>query len=572
MVKKKRFQTIKKLFPYVKPFIGQNILSLLLIQISTLLSLATPLLLKYFIDDVLPARDLGMLTNFGLVFTGVVVASTLFGLGSTILYANLSEKITIYAREKLFTKLIYYKMSFFDRIQIGDLVARLRDDVGYIHTLVSYVVNTILNNLLKVVFVLFVLWRMNYQMTLILIASIPIYLFINKYFGSKVQKQVTIYRSYISKIMTFFYDVLNKVFLVKNYHYESPLVSEHKELSEKMKKISVKTETTGYLAHSLTSMVILLTTGLILWISGYLVYKGEALTIGEVVAFFTYLNQIFPPVRELASSNIHIKRSMVSINRFFEYIDLDTTYQEDISDSNSDFAETYQVKGNIKFDKVSLAYKDEPILKDLSLEIKSGEKVIIYGRSGSGKSSLVKLLKQFYAINEGDILLDGTSLQNYPLGLIRGQIGYLPQESQLLEGTIADSLRLGKQDATEAEMWAALKIAHLDEFIRSLPEKLDTPFSNNASTMSGGQKQRMAIARLVLQNPKIVIFDEAFANIDVASQEIIFDNFQEWYQEKTVIFISHEWLDPKYFNAKYFLDAEGNIQIADKPLQVLLAN
>lgn len=554
MKKNRIYQAFKKTYPFVKPYMWENILSMICLMASSACFLIIPYLIKVLIDDVLIKQDWARLNWFGLVLLIAIVTGNLFRFLTSYLFANFSEKIAIEARRHLFTKLIHYDLIFFQKHQLGDLVSRMRDDASVIHSLFSFIISSLLNNLFHIIFVLIAILRMNLTLGLIVFFSIPIYIWINKHFSKILRTNAHRVRQELSSLMTFIYDIFSKVLLIKNFVQEKSETKKLVSISNNLKFLAVKGEVSGYIASSTTQLTTQLVGVIVLYLGGIYVLN-QHLTTGSLLAFYTYLGNLFGPILTLTKSNLQINQILAGVERYFEYLDSPPLI-EDLDQGIS----LHNIKGKISFENVHFKYDKEPILSDFDLEITSKEKVAILGKSGIGKTTLALLIKRFFEPQAGKILLDDHNIQDLKLAQLRQNIGYLTQESYIINGSIRENLTLGNPDVDEQSIWQALEIAELKGFIESLPDKLETLLENNGAQLSGGQKQRLSIARVILKNPPIVIFDEAFNHLDVETEQKIWYNFKLWLKDKTTIFITHNLIEPLYFDRLILINKKIEVE------------
>ena len=541
--KSRFYVSYKKTFCFVKPYIAEIVISILSLVAGSACFLVLPYLLKILIDDILVKGNISNLYIFCLCTLGVVVLGNCLNFLARYLFANFSEKIAIDARKNLFTRLIHYELSFFQHHQLGDLVSRLRDDSSMVHSLFTFVIATLVTNFFNLIFVFVILFKMNVKLSIIVLISIPVYICINNYFSKILRINAHKTMAERGRLMTFIYDIFSKVLVIKNFVQEKAQITKLVTISNNLKVLAVKGEVSGYMASSMTQLTTQFVGVLVLFLGGLDAIHGH-FSPGSLIAFYTYLGNLFGPILTLTQSNIQINQIIASVERYFEYLDNPPRVEE----LNAGYP-LEQVAGHISFDHVSFGYGTETVLADITLDIAPQEKIALLGKSGIGKTTMALLLKRFFEPTEGQILLDGQNIQNIPLEQLRKHIGYLTQDPYIINGTIRNNILLGAHtEVTDQQIWAALELAELKEFILDLPEQLDTVLENNGARLSGGQKQRLSIARILLSNPEIVVFDEAFSHLDIETEQRIWENFKVWLQDKTTIFITHKLWDPDYFN------------------------
>lgn len=572
-MKSRILQCYKKTYKFVKAYLAEIICSILFLVASSASFLLLPYLIKILIDDIIIKGDISRLYMFGLSALGVVLAGNLFSFLARYLFANFSEKIAIDARRHLFSKLVSYELAFFQKHQLGDLVSRLRDDSGVVHSLFSFVIATLLNNIFSIIFIVTILLKMNLILGLIVVCTIPVYILINNHFAKVLRANAHKTRKEQALLMNFIYDIFSKIILIKNFVQENNQTNKLVKICTNLKMLAVRGEVSGYVASSMTQLTTQIVGIVILFLGGTFVINDH-LTPGGLIAFYSYLSNLFSPILMLTQSNIQINQVVAGIERYFEYLDTPPIIEDLVAGSP-----VSNPKGQITLLNVNFSYGNDPILTDVNLEIMPSEKVAILGKSGIGKTTLALLLKRFFDPEQGQILLDGQDLRELQLGQLRQNIGYLTQDPMIINGTIRENLLVGTNlPVTEDQIWQALNLAELRDFVDQLPDKLETILENNGARLSGGQKQRLSIARLVLSNPAVVIFDEAFSHLDVETERQIWENFKIWLADKTTIFITHQLWDPEFFDRLILLNktvqSEGHFtELQDNQfLQQILAN
>lgn len=556
-MKNSRFFTcLQKTFPFVKPHLFENFLAVFFSLITLLSNLIIPYLIKILLDDILIQGHWEKMKLFSLAGIGAVVLSNLSRYLTGYFYVNFAENIVIDARTNLYSHLVFHDLDFFKKYQLGDLVNRFQDDTAGIHGLFSYVLTTIFINAMTILCTVIIMLKMNVSLTMIVLLAMPLYLVITNIFNGRVRKNVLLRRKELGVLLNFIFDTLSKVVLLKNYVYENRAVQQIRDISNNLKKFVVKNEMFTYLASATTNLTTQIVSILLLIIGASFVHKG-LLTAGGLVAFYSYINNLFSPIIAISNQIIGMNQVIVGTERYFELIEDDS--HRTITSGDTPITDAC---GEIEFTGVNFGYSGEMVLQDICLRVKPKEKVAILGRSGIGKTTFAMLLKRFYSPDRGEIRLDGKGITEFDLFQLRSTIGYLPQEPMILEGSIRKNLAVGKEDVTTEECLAVLAMVDLRELIEQLPDGLETVLGNNGAQLSGGQKQRLSLARLILQNPPILVFDELFSHLDLKTEQIIWENLKGYIQDKTVIFITHQLWEPEYFDRLVFfnkgIEAEGH--------------
>lgn len=545
---KKILQLAKKTYPYIKPYMFENIVNFICSQISVILTLCIPLAIKYLIDDIITEKHWEKVPHFVIIMIVIYVVNEIVNIVSGYMYAKLSETIYSDARTSLYEKLMKKELAFIDKTSEGDIISRLMNDSGYLHTMLSYIIGQFLVDGFRIIAVFVILFSMNFIFAFIALLTVPIFLWLNKKYGKKLKDQVTISRNYNTELTNFYINSFKNIKLIKNFNNEEAECKKNKELNTQIKKIQISTEFTGYFTHSMMEICTNINQLIILCAGTYAIYYGN-LTVGGLIAFNSYLSHIYNPFLNITNTYTLLNKTIVCVERFFEY-----NNEDQLEDFH--LGENHNIhKGNIIFSNVDFSYKNELILKDASFIINDSDKVLLKGKSGSGKSTIFSILKRFYSINSGTVYIDGKDINKINLRDLREQIYYLSQENGFFECTIRENFKRINDDLSEDEIWTALYKAKIDEVIKKPEhEGLDTMLFKNANNFSAGQRQRLNLARLFVQNQKIVILDEPFTGIDQLTVEDIWLNMKSFLQDRTVIFVDHNFEDKLYFNKNLKLE------------------
>ncbi|WBW96423.1 ABC transporter ATP-binding protein [Oceanirhabdus sp. W0125-5] len=537
---------IKRIYPFVKGNLKKNIIALILNQVVTLLNLVQPILLKILIDDVLEKKDFnGML----LVISAMSIAfllGNILGYISNYFYAVFCSDVGIKSRESLFENLLDKRLEFFNKKKVGDISSRLNEDACHIHTLISYVINNVFNNIILLIVVFFIMIKMNLILGVISIITVPIFVILNNYFTNKLRKYTKVLREQQTNLLGFFFNCFSKILLVKNFCTEEQEIKKHNKIGVDLRNQMIKTEMTAYTLHVIVSILSNMNRIITLGIGGYMVLQNH-LSIGALIAFNSYLKYIYTPILNLTKTITGINKTTVSVERFFEYFDYGCEeFEGDMK--NTDYS------GNIQFKDIDFSYDDKTIFNGVNLNIQGKEQILLTGKSGIGKSTLSYILKKFYKVSQGEILIDNININHINIKELRYNIGYLTQDPFIIDGNIRDNFKIVDPDVGDDEIFNALEKVGLKEFVNSLENGLEEYIGNNGANISGGQKQRLSIARLFIQNPPIIIFDEIFKGLDMDTEKKIWLYLKEFCSDKTAIFISHRITDMDYFDKIFWVN------------------
>ncbi|MBF9298999.1 ABC transporter ATP-binding protein [Mammaliicoccus sciuri] len=482
------------------------------------------------------------------LFIGVfLVNAVLSGIG-TYLLSKIGEKTIYSIREKLWKHLINLKMSFFDKNESGQLMSRITDDTNVINLFISEKAPSVLPSLLTLIGSIVMLFILDWQMTLMTFLILPIFIGIMVPLGRKMGKISKDTQTEISRFSGILGRVLTEMKLVK------VTTSEEKEL-EKTKgtllgiyDLGLKEAKIRAIISPLSGVIMTLTVAVILGFGGIRVSSG-AITAGTLVAMIFYVVQLSAPILNFSMFLTDYKKAVGASERIYEI------YQEEAEKRGDDYNQPITNHQDITFDNVSFGYEDNPVIKDLSLSIRSGEVTAFVGPSGSGKSTLFSLIERLYPIDHGQILYGNQPIDDISLKYWRQKIGYVMQSNAMMSGTIRDNLIYGVySDVDEETLIHYTKMARCYDFIMAFPQGFDTEIGERGTKLSGGQRQRIDIARSFIKNPDILLLDEATANLDSESEFYIQQALNELMKDRTTIVIAHRLATIKKANQIVFLD------------------
>ncbi|MCJ1779752.1 ABC transporter ATP-binding protein [Mammaliicoccus sciuri] len=482
------------------------------------------------------------------LFIGVfLVNAVLSGIG-TYLLSKIGEKTIYSIREKLWKHLINLKMSFFDKNESGQLMSRITDDTNVINLFISEKAPSVLPSLLTLIGSIVMLFILDWQMTLMTFLILPIFIGIMVPLGRKMGKISRDTQTEISRFSGILGRVLTEMKLVK------VTTSEEKEL-EKTKgtllgiyDLGLKEAKIRAIISPLSGVIMTLTVAVILGFGGIRVSSG-AITAGTLVAMIFYVVQLSAPILNFSMFLTDYKKAVGASERIYEI------YQEEAEKRGDDHNQPITNHQDITFENVSFGYEDNPVIKDLSLSIRSGEVTAFVGPSGSGKSTLFSLMERLYPIDHGQILYGNQPIDDISLKYWRQKIGYVMQSNAMMSGTIRDNLTYGVYSEVDEETLVHYtKMARCYDFIMAFPQGFDTEIGERGTKLSGGQRQRIDIARSFIKNPDILLLDEATANLDSESEFYIQQALNELMKDRTTIVIAHRLATIKKANQIVFLD------------------
>ncbi len=545
-----------RVFGYARSYWRAVTIGLLIIAIISLIELIPPLLYRELIDNVLPNQEWGRLNLLALGMISIPIVSGLLGVAQRYFNSQVGEGIIYDLRQELYTHLQRMSLRFFTHTKSGDIISRLNNDVVGAQGAIANTIPNLLTNIFTLTSTLAVMLTIEWRLTLLAIAVLPLFVLPARRVGRilrDIRRRSMELNADMSSAISETLSV-NGALLVKTFGRGNYEVEHFGETNREVRDIGIRQAMVGrwfFLGLSISGAI---GTALIYWVGGRFVLQ-DVISVGTIVAFAAYLGRLYGPISSLANVPVEFARALVSFERVFEYLDMPV----EIADK-ADAIELDEVQGDIRFEDVSFRYA-APMLEDdasepsvpniqyrssraqalesLNFHIASGELVALVGPSGAGKTTITYLLPRLYDPTEGRVLLDGHDLRDVTLESLARQIGMVTQETYLLHDTFAANLRYARQDATEAEMEAACRAANIHDFIAGLPDGYSTLVGERGYRLSGGEKQRLAIARVILKDPRILILDEATAHLDSQSEALIQAALEPLFAGRTSFVIAH---------------------------------
>ena len=538
-------ELITRVFSYLKPYWKQLALVLVCIAVSSVCSLF-PSILTGNIIDVLTGKEMGgwigagisALVKLIILSLGLTLASSLIGVGETYLNNWIAQHISYDMRNQMYRHLQKMSQRFFTSANQGDIITRMTSDISGVESVVTNTFTSILSNTMTLVVALVAMFRKNWILALVGIAVVPIFTLPTRMAGKKRWKlagEAQACNDEVNGILNETLSVSGQL-LVKLFGREQSEYERYEEANGRMISLNIRERMAGRWFFMLLQTLTSIGPMLLYLVGGILIMKYDStITVGDITVLVALLGRLYGPVNSLLNIQVDWIRSMAMFTRIFEYYDMKPEI-----DDKPDAKELKNAKGDINFDHVSFTYDGERmILKDINFTLRSGDCVAIVGPSGSGKSTIVNLIPRLWDPTEGSVTFDGTDVRDLTLHSLRDEVGVVTQETYLFNGTIRENLLYAKPDATEAEMIDACQKANIYDFIKNQPDGLDTMVGNRGLKLSGGEKQRISIARALLKDPALLIFDEATSALDSISEAAIQAAINPLIEERTSILIAH---------------------------------
>ncbi len=515
----------------------------ILVLISAGLGLLSPFFLKIIVNEGLIKKHLDIVTNYSIFTLLATLGALGLGLGFAYLSVLVGQKIMQDLRNNLYDHLQGMSLKFFTGTRTGEIQSRLANDIGGVQSVVSDTAANVLSNVTTVISTLIAMIVMDWRLTLLSVGILPLFAFLSAKVGDGLRKYRTQIQSQLADLNATMNETLSVsgVLLTKTSGRQGLALKKFKSENEKMTETSVKMTMIMKVFFNMIGLTFSITPVLVYWLAGYLVIgRGDAgLTIGTIVAFTSLQARLFFPLTSLLNVQVEVTSALALFDRIFEYMDM----PQDIKDAPDALElSPSQVVGNVRFDNVSFRYdesQEQPTLNGVSLDAKAGQLVALVGASGSGKTTLTYLIPRLYDTDEGLISIDGHDVKQIKLESLGRAIAVVTQETYLVHDTIRENLRYGNPDASDEELESAARAAAIHDHIASLPEKYDTVVGERGYKLSGGEKQRIAIARAILKDPRILILDEATSALDTSSERLIQSALVPLMKGRTTFAVAH---------------------------------
>ncbi|HEX9271273.1 MAG TPA: ABC transporter ATP-binding protein [Candidatus Binatia bacterium] len=528
----------------LRPLLRAHLLSVSLIVLSSLMFLLDPLLIKWLIDRVLPKRDMRLLFLAAGGFLAIYVSRLGFSALASMVSFRTVQNLVFRIRLDILEHMNRLSADYHESTPIGEKLYRMEQDVDQVAELGSSLVPYVLQTTFNAVFVIGTMFFLDFRLTILLLPLMPLFFVFRRHFESRLRQASDSAQQQSSIESSFLQEHLASVIQIQLLNREKSQVQAFLErAAARMKALNQRT-LTETLFRTCYMAVIALGTIATLGYGGYEVFVG-ALTVGGLVAFYSYLARLFDPLNAAVDIYSRFNRLSASIRRIVEVIEKTPT----VSESPGAVFLPSPSRGYVELQRVSFSYgKGTPVVDGLGLKLEAGEKVALVGVSGSGKSTITKLIARLYDVNQGAVYIDGIDVRAVRLESLRTKVCYLMQDAVLFDRTLRENLLLGKPSATNKELIEALETADLGELVGRLPQGWDTPIGPKGNFLSGGERQRLALARLVLQNSSVLLLDESTSALDAPSERRVFSNLVERFADKTIVFVSHrisalKWVD-----------------------------
>lgn len=531
-------ELIKRIYAYLKPYNLQMFFVILCIIASSFFRILPTILVGRIIDQGLIEQNLPILIRLIVITLAVTLLSNLIGVLESYLTTWVGQHITYDMRNAMYRNLQNMPYSFFQTNHQGDIITRMTSDISGVQQTITTTMTSIISNLITLVIALIAMFRMNWILAIVGMVIVPLFIIPTKKVGqtrwmitSEAQEKNDEINTILNETLSVSGQLLVKLFTKEEEEY-----LKYEQVNKDMIKLNIREAMAGRWFRVVLTTITSVGPMLIYLVGGILIMQYDHdLSVGDITVMVSLLNRMYGPVNQLMNIQVDWIRSMALFTRIFEYFDMPINIKNKenpviLSHSN----------GEVEFKDVHFAYEeDKSILKGIDFKLTKGKSIAIVGPSGSGKSTITNLIPRLYDVDRGQVLFDGVDVRDWEIEALRDQIGVVTQDTYLFNGTIRENLLYANPLASDEDIYKVAKKANIYDFIKKSPEGLDTIVGNRGLKLSGGEKQRLSIARILLKDPALLIFDEATASLDSISEQLIQDAINELMGSRTSIMIAH---------------------------------
>ncbi|WP_129844327.1 ABC transporter ATP-binding protein [Streptomyces sp. RFCAC02] len=530
---------VRRILALFRPYRGRLATVAALVAASSLVAVASPFLLREIIDTALPERRTGLLGLLALGMIAAAVTSSVFGVLQTLVSTTVGQQVMHDLRTAVYGKLQQMPLAFFTRTRTGEVQSRIANDIGGMQATVTSTATSLVSNLTSVVATVVAMLALDWRLTLLSLALLPFFVWIARRVGrerkritTQRQKQMAVMAAMVTESLS-----VSGILLGRTMGRADALTSEFSGESERLVRLEVRASMAGRWRMATIGMIMAAIPALLYWSAGALLeLGGTPPSIGTLVAFVGLQQGLLRPAVSLLSTGVDIQASLALFQRIFEYLDLPVDITE-----RPDPVRLRRVRGEIRFEDVSFAYAPAgpATLRDIRLTVPAGSSLAVVGATGAGKSTLGYLVPRLYDVTAGRVTLDGVDVRDLDFASVARAVGVVSQETYLFHATVAENLRFARPDASDAEIEAAARAAQIHDHIASLPDGYDTVVGERGYRFSGGEKQRLALARTILRDPPVLVLDEATSALDTRTELAVQHAIDALSAGRTTLTIAH---------------------------------
>jgi ATP-binding cassette subfamily B protein len=535
----KRRSNLRRVGHLFRPYKGRLAVVLGLIAISAGLGMTSPFLLRDVLDQAIPNRDTGLLTLLVAGMIGVAIATGVLSVAQTWLSNTVGQRVMHDLRSAVYSHLQRLSLAFFTRTRTGEVQSRIANDIGGVDNVVTNTATSIVSNVTTVLATVVAMFLLDWRLATFSLALLPFFVYLTRRVGKQRRKIAATRQETMADMSTLVEESLSVsgILLGKTMGRSPELAGRFGRESQQLADLEVRARMTGRWVMAWIQMTFAIMPAAVYWFAGWSIAGGGgAITIGTLVAFTTLQTRLFFPIGQLLSVGLDVQTSLALFDRVFEYLDLPVEIAE-----RDNPVELRDVRGDVRFEGVSFRYdEDAPwTLEDVDLEVPAGTRTAIVGETGAGKTTLGYLVARLYEPEHGRVTIDGTDVRDASFASLAASVGVVSQETYLFHASVRDNLRFASPDATDEQVEEAARAARIHDLIASLPDGYDTVVGERGYRFSGGEKQRIAIARTVLRNPPVLVLDEATSALDTRTERAVQEALDKLAEGRTTIAIAH---------------------------------
>ncbi|MFC8089915.1 ABC transporter ATP-binding protein [Streptomyces sp. NPDC057301] len=530
---------VRRILKLFRPYRGRLAVVGLLVGASSLVGVATPFLLKAILDVAIPEGRTGLLSLLALGMILSAVLTSVFGVLQTLISTTVGQRVMHDLRTAVYGRLQRMSLAFFTRTRTGEVQSRIANDIGGMQATVTSTATSLVSNLTSVVATIVAMLALDWRLTVVSLLLLPAFVWISRRVGNERKKITTQRQKQMAAMAATVTESLSVsgILLGRTMGRSDSLTDTFADESERLVDLEVRSNMAGRWRMAVITIVMAAMPAFIYWTAGMaLQFGGSQVSIGTIVAFVSLQQGLFRPAVSLLSTGVQIQTSLALFQRIFEYLDLPIDITERENPARLD-----AIKGEVRFENVEFRYdgRSGPILEGIDLTVPAGGSLAVVGPTGAGKSTFGHLVPRLYDVTGGRVTLDGVDVRDLDFDTLARAVGVVSQETYLFHASIADNLRFAKPDATDEELHAAAKAAQIHDHIAALPDGYDTVVGERGHRFSGGEKQRLAIARTILRDPPVLILDEATSALDTRTEHAVQQAIDALSANRTTVTIAH---------------------------------
>jgi ATP-binding cassette, subfamily B, bacterial len=530
---------VRRILRLFRPYRGRLAVVGALVGAASLVSVATPFLLREILDVAIPEGRTGLLSLLALGMILGAVLTSVFGVLQTLISTTVGQRVMHDLRTAVYGRLQRMSLAFFTRTRTGEVQSRIANDIGGMQATVTSTATSLVSNVTSVVATIVAMIALDWRLTVVSLLLLPVFVWISRRVGNERKKITTQRQKQMAAMAATVTESLSVsgILLGRTMGRSDSLTRSFADESEQLVDLEVRSNMAGRWRMAVITIVMAALPAVIYWAAGMaLQLGGPDVSIGTIVAFVTLQQGLFRPAVSLLSTGVQIQTSLALFQRIFEYLDLPVDITE-----REDPVHLDQIKGEVRFEDVEFRYdgKGGPVLDGIDITVPAGGSLAVVGPTGAGKSTLGYLVPRLYDVTGGRVTLDGVDVRDLDFDTLARAVGVVSQETYLFHASVADNLRFAKPDATDEELVEAAKAAQIHDHIAALPDGYDTVVGERGHRFSGGEKQRLAIARTILRDPPVLILDEATSALDTRTEAAVQQAVDALSADRTTITIAH---------------------------------